>query len=211
MAAALACVTTIPSSFCFFALPSSMGRADVLRLDAEVSPFEQTSSERAAPLEGPLPLTLENVELTLDTVRPYLIADGGDVTVLEIDGPVVVLELVGECGTCPSSTQTMKMGLERKLKEVIPEIDSVVQGTKGGPDFEMLQVNQVLDTVRPFLAVAGGTIDCVGISGKGTSQPTVTLKMEGKSSSLQSVRLEIVQRVQRHFAIPGLRVDFEKN
>ena len=188
-----------------------MGRADVLRLDAEVSPFEQTSSERAAPLEGPLPLTLENVELTLDTVRPYLIADGGDVTVLEIDGPVVVLELVGECGTCPSSTQTMKMGLERKLKEVIPEIDSVVQGTKGGPDFEMLQVNQVLDTVRPFLAVAGGTIDCVGISGKGTSQPTVTLKMEGKSSSLQSVRLEIVQRVQRHFAIPGLRVDFEKN
>lgn len=43
----------------------------------------------------------------------------------EIDGPVVKLELQGNCGSCPSSTMTMKMGLERRLKEKIPEISEV--------------------------------------------------------------------------------------
>ena len=75
--------------------------------------------------DGPLDLTLDNVEAVLDEMRPYLISDGGNVKVTEIDGPIVRLELVGECGTCPSSTQTMKMGLERKLKEKIPEIEEV--------------------------------------------------------------------------------------
>ena len=45
--------------------------------------------------------------------------------VSEIDGPVVKLELQGACGSCPSSTMTMKMGLERRLKEKIPEISEV--------------------------------------------------------------------------------------
>ena len=43
----------------------------------------------------------------------------------EIDGPIVKLELQGACGTCPSSTMTMKMGLEKRLKEKIPEISEV--------------------------------------------------------------------------------------
>ena len=66
--------------------------------------------------------TAENVELVLDEMRPYLKADGGNVRLAEIDGPVVKLELEGACGTCPSSSMTMKMGLERKLKERIPEM-----------------------------------------------------------------------------------------
>lgn len=49
----------------------------------------------------------------------------GNVAVAEIDGPVVKLELQGNCGSCPSSTMTMKMGLERRLKEKIPEISEV--------------------------------------------------------------------------------------
>jgi hypothetical protein len=49
----------------------------------------------------------------------------GNVVVAEIDGPVVKLELQGNCGSCPSSTMTMKMGLERRLKEKIPEISEV--------------------------------------------------------------------------------------
>lgn len=53
-------------------------------------------------------------------MRPYLKSDGGNVKLTEIDGPVVKLELEGACGTCPSSSMTMKMGLERKLKERIP-------------------------------------------------------------------------------------------
>ena len=63
----------------------------------------------------------------LDEMRPYLLADGGNVAVREIEGPNVYLELQGACGTCPSSTMTMKMGLERGLKEKIPEIANVVQ------------------------------------------------------------------------------------
>jgi hypothetical protein len=47
------------------------------------------------------------------------------VVVSDIDGPVVKLELQGACGSCPSSTMTMKMGLERRLKEKIPEISEV--------------------------------------------------------------------------------------
>ncbi len=49
-------------------------------------------------------------------VRPYLIADGGDVSVAAVEGGTVMLRLEGACGTCPSSTATMKMGIERALK-----------------------------------------------------------------------------------------------
>ena len=73
-------------------------------------------------LDGTLVLTTENVEKVLDEVRPYLINDGGNVKLVGIDGPVVKLELEGACGSCPSSTVTMTMGIERALKEQIPEI-----------------------------------------------------------------------------------------
>ena len=64
-----------------------------------------------------LELTADNVELVLDEVRPYLIADGGDVELVEIDGLVVRLKLNGACGSCPSSTTTMRMGIEKRLLE----------------------------------------------------------------------------------------------
>ena len=60
-------------------------------------------------IEGPLDLNWDNVDLILDEMRPYLISDGGNVVISEIDGPVVKLELQGACGSCPSSTMTMKM------------------------------------------------------------------------------------------------------
>lgn len=72
-----------------------------------------------------LPLTAENVESVLDEVRPYLIADGGNVALHEIDGNVVKLKLQGACGSCPSATMTMKMGIERRLMEKIPEVVAV--------------------------------------------------------------------------------------
>ena len=82
---------------------------------------------------GPLPLTLDNVELVLDDMRPYLMADGGNVAVVDIEGGIVKLELQGACGSCPSSTMTMKMGLERGLLEKIPEIVAVEQVQPEGP------------------------------------------------------------------------------
>ncbi|BAG01378.1 MULTISPECIES: NifU family protein [Microcystis] len=74
-----------------------------------------------------LTLTPNNVEQVLDEMRPYLMADGGNVELVEIDGPVVKLRLQGACGSCPSSTMTLKMGIERRLREVIPEIAEVEQ------------------------------------------------------------------------------------
>ena len=72
-------------------------------------------------------LTLENVAAVLDELRPFLMADGGNVEVVEIDGPIVKVRLQGACGSCPSSTMTLKMGIERKMRESIPEVSEVVQ------------------------------------------------------------------------------------
>jgi Fe-S cluster biogenesis protein NfuA len=72
-------------------------------------------------------LTNENVEKVLDELRPFLMADGGNVEVVEIDGPIVKVRLQGACGSCPSSTMTLKMGIERKMRESIPEVSEVVQ------------------------------------------------------------------------------------
>jgi Fe-S cluster biogenesis protein NfuA len=157
---------------------------------------------------GPLDLTWENVELVLDEMRPYLIQDGGNVKIADIDGPVVRLQLEGACGTCPSSTQTMKMGLERGLKEKIPEIQEVVQSMPEGPPLNEEQVDVILDGVRPFLKVAGGSIHLDRFEGLDGLQPTIWLKMEGASATLNSVKLEIAQRLQRHFMVAGLRVEW---
>lgn len=74
-----------------------------------------------------LALSPENIETVLDELRPYLMADGGNVELVEIDGPIVRLRLQGACGSCPSSTMTLKMGIERRLREYIPEIAEVEQ------------------------------------------------------------------------------------
>jgi Fe-S cluster biogenesis protein NfuA len=74
-----------------------------------------------------LALTTDNVEQVLDEMRPYLMADGGNVELVEIDGPIVKLRLQGACGSCPSSTMTLRMGIERRLREYIPEIAEVEQ------------------------------------------------------------------------------------
>ncbi|PLY02623.1 MAG: hypothetical protein C0624_08085 [Desulfuromonas sp.] len=70
----------------------------------------------------------EKVEEVLNEVRPMLQADGGDVELVEVaeDG-VVSVKLTGACGSCPMSTMTLKMGIERALKERIPEVKEVVQ------------------------------------------------------------------------------------
>lgn len=94
---------------------------------------------------------------------------------------------------------TMKMGLERKLKERIPEIAEVVQAIPDAPTISAETIETVLDGVRPFLAVAGGKISVQSISGVGGLQPQIILKMEGSAAALQSVKLEIMQRIQRHF------------
>jgi Fe-S cluster biogenesis protein NfuA len=74
-----------------------------------------------------LALTAENVETVLDELRPYLLSDGGNVELVEVEGPIVRLRLQGACGSCPSSTMTLRMGIERRLREMIPDIAEVEQ------------------------------------------------------------------------------------
>lgn len=63
-----------------------------------------------------VPLNAETVDHALNEVRPFLIADGGNVEVVSVSGGVVSLEFQGACGTCPSSSATMSMGIERCLR-----------------------------------------------------------------------------------------------
>ena len=70
----------------------------------------------------------EKVEKALEEIKPYLAADGGGVDLVDVtDDGVVKLRLTGACGHCPMSTYTLKMGIEQKLKEKIPEVKSVEQ------------------------------------------------------------------------------------
>ncbi len=70
----------------------------------------------------------EKVSRVIETVRPFLQADGGDVELVDVteDG-IVKVRLTGACGNCPMSTYTLKMGVENKLKKEIPEIKAVEQ------------------------------------------------------------------------------------
>lgn len=69
----------------------------------------------------------EQVEQALDTIRPYLLADGGDVAIEEItEDKVVKLKLLGNCGSCKMSFMTMKAGIEQAIMKAVPEITSVV-------------------------------------------------------------------------------------
>lgn len=69
---------------------------------------------------------LERVERALDSIRPYLEADGGNVSVEEISADYVVkLRLLGACGSCPMSLMTLKAGIEEAIKRSVPEITAV--------------------------------------------------------------------------------------
>ena len=68
----------------------------------------------------------DKVNETLDKIRPALQRDGGDVELVEVDGGTVKLRLTGACAGCPMSTMTLKMGIEKALKEQIPEVKEVV-------------------------------------------------------------------------------------
>ncbi|MDN3511116.1 MAG: NifU family protein [Candidatus Jettenia caeni] len=67
----------------------------------------------------------EKVEEALNHIRPALQADGGDIELVDIEGGIVKVRLRGACGTCPSALMTLKYGVEERLKEEIPEVESV--------------------------------------------------------------------------------------
>lgn len=70
------------------------------------------------------------VEETIEVIRPALQADGGDIFLRDVDEDtgVVTVDLVGACGTCPVSTDTLKAGIERIMRDRVDGVTAVVQG-----------------------------------------------------------------------------------
>lgn len=68
----------------------------------------------------------EKVEAALARIRPALQADGGDVELIDVREGVVSVRLIGACGGCPMSTMTLRNGIERILKQDVPEVKEVV-------------------------------------------------------------------------------------
>ena len=68
----------------------------------------------------------DKIQAALEQVRPALLADGGDVQLIDVNDGVVTLKLTGACSGCPMATMTLKGGIERVLKEQVPEIKEVV-------------------------------------------------------------------------------------
>ncbi|KAM1012107.1 hypothetical protein FF1_047239 [Malus domestica] len=112
-------------------------------------------------------LTVPNVDLVLEDVRPYLIADGGNVDVVSVEDGVVSLKLQGACGSCPSSTTTMKMGIERVLKEKFGDALKDIQQVfdEENKEITVEAVNRHLDILRPAIKNFGGSVEVLSVEG----------------------------------------------
>ena len=173
-----------------------------------------SDSLASLPVLETLELTEPNVELVLDEVRsslcrhpravltsarhlqvrPYLMSDGGNVELAEIDGLVVRLKLIGACGSCPSSTMTLKMGIQRRLMERIPEIADVeqVMDTETGLALTEENVEKVLDEIRPYLSgTGGGTLELDKIDGV-----VCKVKLSGPAAAVMTVRVAVTQKLR---------------
>ncbi|AVP36600.1 NifU family protein [Staphylococcus felis] len=69
----------------------------------------------------------EQVAEVIERLRPFLLRDGGDCELVDVEDGIVKLQLLGACGTCPSSTITLKAGIERALVEEVPGVIEVEQ------------------------------------------------------------------------------------
>ncbi|KAK7259175.1 hypothetical protein RIF29_24775 [Crotalaria pallida] len=112
-------------------------------------------------------LTASNVDLVLEDVRPYLISDGGNVDVVSVEDGVISLKLQGACESCPSSTTTMKMGIERVLKEKFGDaVRDIRQVFDQEPTETTVEaVNNHLEILRPAIKNYGGSVDVLSVEG----------------------------------------------
>jgi len=70
---------------------------------------------------------IEKIHQALDSIRPYLQTDGGDISFVEFtDDNIVKVKLLGACNSCPMSIQTLKLGVEKAIKNVVPEVKEVI-------------------------------------------------------------------------------------
>ncbi|XWS36069.1 hypothetical protein CRYUN_Cryun20dG0052300 [Craigia yunnanensis] len=162
------------------------------------SPNASTGSSPGRYSAQQLELTAQNVDLVLEDVRPYLIADGGNVDDVSVEDGIISLKLqgaqffdyfptnklpiiqvnsdfaaiifdlmTGACGSCPSSTTTMKMGIERVLKEKFGDAVKDIRQVNDDEEKETTveAVISHLDKRRPAIKNYGGSVEVLSIKG----------------------------------------------
>lgn len=113
---------------------------------------------------------------------------------VEVDGLTVKLRLQGACGSCPSSTTTMTMGIKRRLMEKIPEILEVeqVEDANAGLELTPENVDSVLGEIRPYLSgTGGGELELEEIEG-----PLVKVRLSGPAADVLTVRVAVTQKLR---------------
>lgn len=208
MAESRAAVSSSPSSaFATASTPlfvDNTGLSNIVSLatkkempDAIISPFEAAATDIKSGLPSaiatmtetpslhdgePLELGIENVDKVLDEVRPYLISDGGNVCVQNVDVETgnVYLLLEGACGSCASSTVTMKMGIERVLREKFGErlgeviqVDPAEAGDGNGGKASELTIEAVqaeVNRMSQAITAMGGVVRVVGVDPIGVAE-----------------------------------------
>mmetsp|Transcript_3712 Transcript_3712/g.4275 ORF Transcript_3712/g.4275 Transcript_3712/m.4275 type:complete len:239 (-) Transcript_3712:168-884(-) len=113
--------------------------------------------------EPTMELTFDNVDTVLDEVRPYLQSDGGNIRVVSVDPALreINVALQGACGSCPSSTVTMQMGVERVLREKFGELAAIRAVSDVPEEPTILTVDAVEDSIsqiRPAVEGMKGTV-----------------------------------------------------
>eukprot|EP00520_Triparma_pacifica_P012596 CAMPEP_0118654936 /NCGR_PEP_ID=MMETSP0785-20121206/12655_1 /TAXON_ID=91992 /ORGANISM="Bolidomonas pacifica, Strain CCMP 1866" /LENGTH=379 /DNA_ID=CAMNT_0006547629 /DNA_START=130 /DNA_END=1266 /DNA_ORIENTATION=- len=146
------------------------------------SPFAEDKAVKSKSADDSLEFTEKNVDEVLNEVRPYLISDGGNVAISSIDVETrsVYLVLQGACGSCPSSTVTMKMGIERVLKENFGEIGEVKQvddPAAGTTQLTKDVVQESVNALEPAINAMGGTVEVMDVTELGV----VELKFRGSN------------------------------
>lgn len=169
---------------------------DAKEEDEVTSPFEMPTYSTATEEEAKLEFNRETVDKVLDEIRPYLISDGGNVSVHSIDEETrsVYLVLEGACGSCASSTVTMQMGIERVLKENFENIGEVAQvepeALSGGEDADCLTMEAVMkevNRVSPAITAMGGTIEILSVDPLGV----VEVRFRGANKVQQGLELAL--------------------
>ena len=165
--------------------------------DTITSPFEMPTY--ASTSEEKLIFNLETVDKVLDEIRPYLISDGGNVSVdsVNVETRSVYLILEGACGSCPSSTVTMQMGIERVLKENFENIGEVAQvevaadgeGGDGGDPKELTMdaVMKEVNRISPAITAMGGNVEILSVDPLGV----VEIRFRGANKVQQGLELAL--------------------
>lgn len=174
--------------------------------DYVVSPFTRSDVHRAVGrvAQAPRAISVAAVHESLEEVRPYLIADGGNVEVLAVDNGIVSLRLQGACGTCSSSAATMKMGVERAIRSTFGDAvkDIILLPSAAGSAIitDLAAIRALLaDSVGASVIAMGGRVEarslergvCVlGFKGPLPLGQALAASVKNKFHDLRDVRIE---------------------